>query len=101
MVNINVGSIPAGNVKLCGSETEKARTPVLRLIRSLPFAHPRGLRPCCSTPVGSIRAGNDRTSGSDLVKNGAQLVEIDRLDQVKIEACFFAAADVLVCAKAG
>ena len=36
----------------------KVRERVLRLIRSLPLAHPCGLRLCRSTPVDFIPAGN-------------------------------------------
>ena len=36
----------------------------------------------------------------DLIEDGAQLVEIHRFDQVKIESRFFAATDVLVCSEA-
>jgi len=56
-----VGSIPAGNVLLSFARLRlfsSVRELGLRLIRSLPLAHPYGLRLCRTTPVGSIPARN-------------------------------------------
>jgi hypothetical protein len=60
-VNLNVGSIPAGD-SLCDPTRMrlfgKFRARSLRLIRSLPFAHPDGLRPCRGLPTRFIPAGD-------------------------------------------
>ena len=42
-----------------------------------------------------------RFLSADLVENRAELVKVDRLDQMKIEARFFAAPNVLVRTKPG
>lgn len=36
---------------------------------------------------------------TDFIENGAQLVEVYRFDQMKIESCLFTAPDIFVCAK--
>jgi NAD(P)-dependent dehydrogenase (short-subunit alcohol dehydrogenase family) len=73
MLALNVGSIPAGNVLLrfaCLRLFSNVRELGLRLIRSLPLAHPYGLRLCRSTPVGSIPAGDILEIGKRIAETG-------------------------------
>jgi hypothetical protein len=51
--------------------------------------------------LGATASCNDRSLGSDLAQNSAQLVEVHRFGKMKIEASFSASPDIFVPVKSG